>query len=569
MSKKSRQKPPNLKGTRRRFRRRRARQDGEPSAIDLIEEGVHLLRRTPLVAWAVYLCGVAPFIFGFLFFWTEMVSSGLADQSLLPGAMGLGVLFIWFKVTQAYFADGLRGALHGSGEVAGSFGQWVTVIRRQAFWQPTGLILLPIAVAITIPFGWAFAFYQNVLLADPREEQSDGDVVRESWRLARLWPEQNWTGLALLGVVYLLSFINWLTVLITGPYLLKTLLGVETVFSRSGFHLFNTTSLFVCCLLAYVVTDPLVKAVYLLRRHYCESRRSGADLLLRLRRTLPHRGMGKSALVVLGLLMAWPMVSPSSVSLVAEVSETSAEFGQVEAASLDASIDKVLERREFVWRFPREEMGDDVALEIGWLKSLKELLGRWKERVEHWVERLFNSDEKDDENRWDWDGFAGIGDVLSYVLIACFVLIVVYFTVRAWRMYQPMEAIEGSTNTLAEAVPDLNAEDVAADLLPRNRWVEMAQQLIAKGEFRLALRAYFLAQLSALASEEIVVIRLAKSNRDYSEEIGRRAHGQIDLLDLYRHEMRLFESVWYGDRQTGPEEISEMERYLKESGVLA
>mgnify|MGYP000912626177 CR=1 FL=1 len=557
--------PPDLKRTRRRFRRRRVRQDGEPTAMDLIEEGVHLLRRTPLIAWAVYLCGVAPFVFGFLFFWTEMVSSGLAEKSLLPGALGLGALFIWFKAAQAFFCDGLRETLYGEGDAPWSVGQWLTVIRRQAFWQSTGLILLPIAFAVTIPFGWAFAFYQNVLVSDPRDYASDGDVVRESWRLARLWSEQNWMLLALLGVVYLLSFINSLTLLMTGPFLLKTLLGIETVFSRSGIHLLNTTSLFVCCLLAYVVTDPLVKAVYMLRRHYCESRRSGADLLLRLRRSK----LDKTALMMLALLVAWPILDSSSASLVAEPSVAQVSLDRVDAGQLDGSIDEVLERREFTWRFPREEMSDDTEVEIGWLNSLKEMLKRWEERIEHWIEQLFDSEEDQEESTWDWHGFIGLGKVLSYVLIGCFVLIVVYFAVRAWRMYQPLEALEGSTDSSAEVVPDLNSEDVAADLLPRNRWVEMARELIAKGEYRLALRAYFLAQLSALASEGIVVIRLAKSNREYSDEISRRAHGQLDLLERYRQEVHLFESVWYGGRSTGPEEIDEMERYLTESGVLS
>ena len=560
---KSNRQPPELKPNRRRLRRRRVRQDGEPTAMDLIEEGVHLLRRTPLIAWAVYLCGVAPFIFGFLFFWTEMVSSGLAAQSLLPGALVLGALFIWFKVAQAFFCDGLRETLYGERDAPWSLGQWLTVIRRQAFWQSTALVLLPITFVMTIPFGWAFAFYQNVLVSDPRDDVSDGDVVRESWRLARLWPEQNWMLLSLLGVVYLLSFINCLTLLMTGPFLLKTLLGIETVFSRSGIHLLNTTSLFVCCLLAYVVTDPLVKSVYLLRRHYCESRRSGGDLLLRLRRS----ELGKSALVVLALFVAWPIVDSSSASLVAESSVTQVSFDRVDVEQLNASIDEVLERREFAWRFPREEMGDAVGGEIGWLNALKEMLKRWEERIEHWIEQLFDSEE-DKESR-TWEGFVGMGEVLSYVLIGCFVLIVVYFAVRAWRMYQPVEALEGSVYSSAEVVPDLNSEDVAADSLPRNRWVEMARELIAKGEYRLALRAYFLAQLSALASEGIVVIRLAKSNREYSDEISRRAHGQLDLLALYRREVYLFESVWYGERSTGPEEIAEMERYLTESGVLA
>ena len=49
-------------------RARKKRKNGRPTATDLIEEGMHLLRKTPLSAWTVYMGGAATFIFGFLFF---------------------------------------------------------------------------------------------------------------------------------------------------------------------------------------------------------------------------------------------------------------------------------------------------------------------------------------------------------------------------------------------------------------------------------------------------------------------------------------------------------------------
>jgi hypothetical protein len=554
-------KPPKPKQSRRQFRRKRVHQDGEPSGLDLIEEGMHLLRHASLGAWTMYLCGAVPFLFGFLFFWTEMVSSGLAERSLLPGALGVGVLFVWFKVAQACFADGLRSALHGEAPRRWTLAEWLTVLRRQSFWQATGLIVLPVAFVVTIPFPWVSAFYQNILISDPRDKASDGDVVKESWRLSRLWTGQNWMLVTLLGMVYLLSFINWLTCLLVGPYLLKTLLGVETVFSRSGFHLLNSTTLFICLLLAYVVTDPLAKAVYLLRHHYCESRRSGADLLLRLRRSLA----ANVVLLGIGFLCVGTVVSPSRL----DAQEQTAAVAQpsVDAAELDASINEVLERREFVWRFPREEIAEQAAEEPAWFESLTEMLKRWEEKINRWIEDLFGKEAQTKSDR-SWDGFAGLGETLSYLLIGIFVLLLIYFGVRAFKMYQPVELLEGDEGSGAEVVPDLNDEDVAADTLPRNRWVEIARELIAEGDYRLALRAYFLAQLSALSSEGLIVVRLAKSNREYAKELERRAHGQVNLPELYRQEMGLFESVWYGNRVSGLGEIQEMERYLTETGVL-
>ena len=111
-------------------RRRKKRKSSGPAATDLIEEGMHLLRKTPLMYWAIYVCGAAPFIFGFLFFWTEMISSGLADRSLLPGSLGLGALFVLFKVTQAYYAKGLYETLHSLESSSWSIRNWLVEIRR-------------------------------------------------------------------------------------------------------------------------------------------------------------------------------------------------------------------------------------------------------------------------------------------------------------------------------------------------------------------------------------------------------------------------------------------------------
>lgn len=52
----------------RRLRRKRVRRVGEPSGLDLVEEGVHLLRRMPLRYWTGYLVGAVPFALGFLYF---------------------------------------------------------------------------------------------------------------------------------------------------------------------------------------------------------------------------------------------------------------------------------------------------------------------------------------------------------------------------------------------------------------------------------------------------------------------------------------------------------------------
>lgn len=554
------------KEKRSRFWKRRKRSLDEPLATDLIEEGVHLLRVAPLSGWAIYLSGMVPFIVGFLFFWTEMATSGLAGEVLFPASLGMALLFVWLKWTQAYFARGLHGALYGGEPRTWSFADSMRVLRRQTIWQATGLLVLPIAFVVTIPFAWAFAFYQNMLAADPLDDPEHESVFAVNWRLARIWNEQNWMLLSLFGLVALLSWINWISMVFFVPFLGKSLLGIDSVLANSGGLLFNSTTIFACLMLAYAVTDPLVKASYLLRRHYCHSRRSGADLALRLQQLQNgQRAGGKTAALIIALLLSGALFTPNQ-SFAEDPAPTNV---QIESSELDSVISEVLERREFVWRFPRESV-EEEGQAVSWFRDLIESIEKFQEQLELWIEEFFGrepNERKKSSSSWLDGDFTGLGTFLSYLVIGIFVLLVIWFAFRAWKSYGVIEAAEASPDASPVAVPDLEDEEVSADLLPRNRWIEMARELIARGDYRLALRAYFLAQLSEFASEGLIVIRRAKSNREYAQELSRRGHGRENLLEVYRRQVRLFEDVWYGGHESGPEQIEQMEACLVELGV--
>lgn len=238
----------------------------------------------------------------------------------------------------------------------------------------------------------------------------------------------------------------------------------------------------------------------------------------------------------------------------------------VQAEELNASIDDVMQRREFVWRFPREE---EIASGEHWLKTFIDKIEAFQERIARWLEKFFKKeDDVGDDFNFDGD-LGGLADLISYLLVGGFVLLVLYFAVRAWRVYRASEITAVEDDGEETVVPDLESDEVDASLLPRNRWVEVARELIAKGDYRLALRAYFLAQLSAFSSEGLIHVRSAKSNREYARELARRGHTRADLLPLYQKQMRLFESVWYGGRLAERDEISLMEAYLKGQGVLS
>jgi len=103
---------------------------------------------------------------------------------------------------------------------------------------------------------------------------------------------------------------------------------------------------------------------------------------------------------------------------------------------------------------------------------------------------------------------------------------------------------------------DLEDPAVLASQLPENEWIAMARGFIAKGDFRMALRAYFLASLAFLASRELLAIGRAKTNLDYLREVRRRARSVSGLDALFAGGIETFESAWYGLHDVGDSDVN-------------
>ncbi len=60
------------------------------------------------------------------------------------------------------------------------------------------------------------------------------------------------------------------------------------------------------------------------------------------------------------------------------------------------------------------------------------------------------------------------------------------------------------------------------------------------------MRALYLATLAYLAEHQMITIEDYKSNREYEQELRRRAHERKELLITFSKSLNLFERVWYG-----------------------
>ena len=98
------------------------------------------------------------------------------------------------------------------------------------------------------------------------------------------------------------------------------------------------------------------------------------------------------------------------------------------------------------------------------------------------------------------------------------------------------------------AAVDLADESITADQMPESSWLKLAEDLLAQGDCRLALRALYLAGLNYLSDRELISIRRWKSGRDYRCELERRARSRNDanLTPAFARNVFLFERGWYG-----------------------
>lgn len=527
-----------------------------PSSVQLVEEAVHLLRQTPLATWTIYALGTCPWILGFLFFWAHTTWFAPSPASLAWSALGLVGLFALLKTAQAEFCARLLAQRLGAPMPAFTATRLVRVLTTQLRIHAWGAILLPLSLVVSVPFGWAYAFYQNVSVLGSGAETSD--VAPEAWAETQRWAGQNHMGLLYISVLALAGWINLAAAFYAIPWLANRLLGIENMFGLGGWGWLNTTFLVSVSALTWLAVDPLVKAFYVLRVFYGRSQRTGDDLRVDLVSATRLRRAALAAILV--VLLGGVVGNKLHAVPAAGTSATRSGLPPtaVDPRALDRSLDEVLARRDFQWRLrppPRtaadesEEAGPIMRFLRQGLKFSKETFDwvvRLFKRLIEWLRDLVSSKNRDAEATKHRGVSAYFLRLLLYVLIGVALIAIVLLVVMMW----PSRRREGlqtmSAQPVADARPDLADENVEATHLPSDGWLALAREQMAKGEWRLALRALYLASLAQLAAQGLVTLIKSKTNLDYERELRRRAPTNTTLVARFGERRREFESVWYG-----------------------
>jgi hypothetical protein len=555
-------------------------------ALDLIEDATHLLRTEPMSLLPAYYLGTIPFALGLLFFVADMGSHPSAGRRVAAASLGLVVLFVWMKFWQWVFTQRALALLTGIQPAPVTGRMVLRVVASEVALQPFGLILIPIATVLTLPLAWVYSFFQNLTVLAGGAPLDFGRLTRRAARQCALWPVENqMLKLIMIGFGGFV-FLNWLILGIAAPLLAKKLLGIETVFSRSPMAMANSTFFAVICMLTFLCMDPIAKVLHVLRCFHGEARTDGSDLKAALRREVLSGG--KSIALIAAALLVFPVLGRAEEVHPARPASVAAQSGAVNVQSqnpdtvqpkeLDRSIRETIAQRKYAWRMPRETSVSDEATtqEKGIFAAFMENIVEFVGKVLKGVLQLLDSLMRKIFGNWNPNipsldsgfGWMEFQRLLLYLLSFVVIAGLMFLGWRLWRHRRgrAREQVEASP---LQAVPDLADENIGAEQLPEDGWAQLARECLARGEFRLALRAFYLSTLAHLASRQLITLARFKSNREYQDELQRRSHALADLIPLFKQSVGAFECVWYGTHPVSAESVAQFSDNVERIKALA
>jgi len=488
------------------------------TAIDHLEEAAHVLRQAPLTDWLWHWAGSVPLALSILLFWSDARNPRTPDTTCALDALLVTILLVWMNCCRAQFAGRVRARLGGAAPPP------IRILRlaaAQSFLAASKLIVLPVSVLVIFPLPQTIAFYRYAVVLSNGSDPDPRRGIRKAARLASL-PGLHWSVLGIMAPLQLAVAVNLIIVIGFAPQFVRILTGHESTFSRAGVY-FAANPLFVVLVLiaTWLAFDPFAQTVYTLRCFHLESLETGEDLRAELDRIRSP------------LMLAAVAVSPEG---------------------LRRSVDRTMQAHPYDWRLPPAS----TTAHHGWLANLTDRAIHLIRSMFHWLGDLL-----DRFLRWLRNSMGGV-DLRPgapparglhwsvYVLIGAAVVLAAVFL---WRMRYARRMRAVAAPVAAPAPIQLESEDLTPDRLPEEQWLELAGECLARGDLRLALRAFFLGNLAWLGRSEFISIHPGKTNREYERELRRRARAIPRTPELFSANVTAFERAWYGLHEVTADDI--------------
>jgi hypothetical protein len=526
--------------------------------IELMEQAVGLLRQASLSTLLCHWLGSAPLALALLVCRNQVARPRVPAATAALYALLLTLLLIWMNCWRAIFAGRLRRQLSGAADSPWTARRVFRLIAIQAYFGATKLFILPLAALIMFTFADTVAFYRiATVLAD-----NDLDPLHlrsRARRLAAFASGQNWTILAILFLLQVVTAINLTFAIALLPQLFRIVTGIETAFSRSGWvFVLNPLFPFLVMAVAWLALDPFVQAVFCVRCFRAESVQTGEDVRAGLRRIQ----VGQASR---------PACAFFSLLFVAGCRLGSAADPAVSPNNLEQAIRQTMQSHEYDWRLapPADSVRghswivDATDRAIAGLRSVFHSVGEAIRAFFKWLLRQFGAMPE-----------PGSGaPPVKALHWSVYVLIALVLAFAGWLVWQKRRARRAKAAPVAAdsvAALLLDSGDLTPGRLPEAQWLELAARCLAEQNFRLALRAYYLANLAWLGRTEFITIHSGKTNREYELELRRRARAFPEARALFAANVNAFERAWYGMHQVAAEDTGEFRNRLQRmKAVLA
>jgi len=514
------------------------------SAMSLMEDAVHLLRAAPFATLAWHWAGSLPMAVGATYFWTEITHPGIAGPRLTTDALLMALLLSWLNVCRAVYASRLHDQLAGiPARQAGATILW-RMAPVQSLLSASKLVVLPLAFLSTILLAPAVAFYRNATALVARQPEP-GLLVAQARRYAGFQAAQNWRALGLLSCLYPAVLINMVLALAILPQMARILTGYESVYSRLGPRLLQDQLFWTFAFSAtWLVLDPYVQAVYCLRCFQGESAETGEDVKAVMRRL---RGPGIAALVLLTVTTTTALHAQSAPQ-----------------PDLQRAIEQAAQSPEYDWRTPpqitqKQQPSWFVAATDRIVAASRAFLRSLADGIERLLRWIFG--------RPDTPGLRGAKPPTATLPIGVWVLIVLVLGAAGFAFLRarfPGRRKAASMSAAMTVATSEDAETMDPLRFPEQIWIELAERALAEQDWRLAMRAFYLASLGWLGRRELLVIHSGKTNREYELELRRRTRTVPQIHDLFAHNVAAFERAWYGNHRIGGEDVERFRDYIRQ-----
>jgi hypothetical protein len=516
------------------------------NGLDVIEEGYSLFKNTVFSALLFNLLGSIPFAIGLVYIIGDLSYGQASNTDITGSALVLTMLWMWNNLWQAVYRTRLVDYRCMRDETKLNLRTLTRIFIRQNILQPIGLIFSPLAF---IPSMWFMTAFFNVFGVDYRDNPGIREQITRSKDIVGSDLKRIYLLMTVIWFFRVMLMVNFILILLFVPALLKMFFGIDTPFTHanswlSSFRIvFNSTFFSAVFVTAWICYSPLEKAIWAIMIFYGESGKKGYDIIAGLSVLKQQRGMK----IIIGLMVIFS-ISFGTVDVVAAESGSPVAEQAVSPAELRNEIKETLTKREYQWKLPVERSKNESSSVIGaFIRDVIDTIESTIKAGFKLLEKVFGGGDKASSNMRDFLGWLSAKrHIAIWGTVGLFLIIVGWFVLRWWRQRRKNPMIKVA-ETRVKTVDLTDEENVVADDLNENEWLELAARLMSEGQQKLAMRAMFLAAIKALADSHLLTIARGKTNRDYYRELRRRSHSEPGRIELFASSLGIFEKIWYGN----------------------